>query len=239
MLIVNNAASTTPGSAPTRLALAQSTATSTRSPKSAGRSRRRPRCSNSRNRYSPGSGAGPPRNITTSLPRSLSASPAASTEPSASPSGASWDVTTNRSFSWRAATTACMSLWFDIGLSRSKLVDHLREPHAPLDRGIVFEGQDRGPPGTEFLRELRLQDAVGGLQPFQRPRLRALVAEHADEHRRLGEILRRIDPGHGHEPDPWILQGRQRVREDFPDGLVHLPPAFSARQGRPPPARFE
>ena len=39
MLTVNRAASTTPGSAPTRLALAQSTATSTRSPRSAGRSR--------------------------------------------------------------------------------------------------------------------------------------------------------------------------------------------------------
>ena len=37
MLIVKRAASTTPGSAPTRPALAQSTATSTRSPKSAGR----------------------------------------------------------------------------------------------------------------------------------------------------------------------------------------------------------
>ena len=53
----------------------------------------------SRNRYSPGSGAGPPRNMTTSLPSSRSARPIANSEPSASPSGASCDVTTKRSFS--------------------------------------------------------------------------------------------------------------------------------------------
>ena len=106
------------------------------------------------------------------------ARPVASSEPRASPSGASCEVTTKRSLSRRAAATACMSAGFDIGVRRSELVDQLREPDAPLDRGIVFEREDRRPPRAELARDLRLQDAVRRLQPVERalparPRCRA------------------------------------------------------------------
>src|SRR6187401_3548270 len=203
MLTVNDAASTTPGSAPTRLALAQSTATSTRSPKSAGRSRWRPRLSSSRKRYSPGIGAGPPRNMTTSLPRARSARPAPSSEPSASPSGASWEVTTKRSFSFRAAT-ACMSVWFDIGfgIRGRELVDDLREPNPPLDRGIVFERQDRGPTGAEAPCDVRLKDSVCCSQTLERSLLLSVTPEHADVDGGVLVACRGLDAGHRHEPNP-------------------------------------
>src|SRR5262245_31285006 len=239
MLIVKDAASTTSGSAPTRALLAQSTATRTRSAKSAGRVRDRPRFSRPRNRYSPGSGAGPPRNMTVSLPSARSASPAPRSEPSASPSGASWDVTTKRSLSRNAATTACMSVWVGIALfGRSELVDHPREPDAPLDRRIVFERQDRSSPRTELVRELRLQHAVRRLQPGERALLLLLAPEHADVDGRVREVLRRPHARDRHEADPRVLQARKAVRDHLADRLVDLPPALSARQGRPPPARF-
>src|SRR6476619_3656145 len=199
MLTVKLAASTTPGSAPTRPALAQSPATGTRSPKSPGRDLTRPRSSSSRNRYSPGSGAGPPRYITTSLSSSLSASPIPKSDPSASPSGASCEVTTKRSFSRRAAATACMSVWVDIGLRGSELVDDLRQPHAPLDRGIVFERQDRRPPRPELTSDLDLEDAVRGLQACQRARLLLVITEHTHVDRRLRQILRGRDARHRDE----------------------------------------
>src|SRR5918994_3190176 len=234
MLTVKRAASTTPGSAPTRPGLAQSTATRTRSPKSVGRSRCRPRSSSSRNRYSPGSGAGPPRYITTSLPSCSNPSPIASREPRASPSGASCEVTTKRSFSRRAAAAACRSGWFDIGVRRSELVDQLGEPYAPLDRGIVCERQDRRSPGAELARDLRLENSVRRLQAREGPFLLVVRPEHADEDRRLREVRRRDDARHRDEPDARVLQRRQRLREHLANRLVHLPPSLSARQGRPP-----
>src|SRR4029079_4898017 len=185
MLTVKRAASTTPGSAPTRPALAQSTATSTRLPKSPGRALTSARSSSSTNRDSPGSGAGPPRYITTSLSSSLSASPIPKSDPSASPSGASCEVTTKRSCFTSAGAPACMSGWVDIGLRGSELVDDLRQPHAPLDRGIVFERQDRCPARPELASDLRLKHAVRRPQAGERARLLLLVAEHADEDGRL------------------------------------------------------
>ena len=42
--------------------------------------------------------------------------------------------------------------------------------------------------------------------------------------------------GHRDEPDPRVLQRRERFREHLADRLVHAPPPLT-RQGRPPPAR--
>src|ERR687891_927691 len=225
MLIVYGARSTTPGSAPTRASLAQSSATSVRSSASAGRSRTRPRSASSRNRYSAGSGAGPPRNMTTSLPSCSSASPAARSEPTASPSGASWEVTRKRSRLESTSTTAAMSLvWVfacAIGALGGELVDHLRQPDAPLDRGIVFEPQHRGATQPQGARDRGLQDAVRSGETLERPLALGLGPEHADVHGRVRVVARGVDARHGHEPDPRVLEGRKGVREHLPDRLVH------------------
>src|ERR671931_1243523 len=180
MLTVKGAASTRPTSAPTRLLLAQSSATRTRSPRSGGRSRRSPRSARSRKRYSPGRGDDPPRNITESFPSCASASCMARSEPSASPSGASCEVTRKRWLSASAAVTAAMSAFVVVTLLGRELVDHLRQAHPALDRLIVFEGQHGRSAQAELAGDAALQDAVRGLQACERPLAFALRPEDAD-----------------------------------------------------------
>src|SRR4051812_36663402 len=129
------------------------------------------------NAYSRGSGGPPARYMTTSLPRSRSASVIASSEPSASPSGFSWVTTRKRSCSRNAAATACRSVC--VVILGSELVDQATHPHAPLDRRIVLERQLRGPLHSELPREAALQHAVRGLGPDERPQPLLLRAEHA------------------------------------------------------------
>src|SRR5262245_581024 len=84
----------------------------------------------------------------------------ASSDPSASPSGCSCEVTRNRSPARSVSTTAAMSLFvviarlFGAGIQG---VDQLGHPDALLDRLIVLEDQLRGPPEMELLVDLRLQ----------------------------------------------------------------------------------
>ena len=169
----------------------------------------------------PGRGAGPPRNITTSLPSSARARPIANSEPSASPSGASCEVTTKRSFSRRAAATACMSVWVDICLRGAELVDDLRQLASPRSiAGSYSNVSDRRPSRAELASDLRLEHAVRRLQAGERARLLLLVPEHAHEDRRLRQVFRRPDARHRDEADPRVLQRRQGIREHLPHGLV-------------------
>ena len=118
----------------------------------------------SRNAYSPGSGAGPASTMTLSLPSSRSARCIASSEPSASPSGFSCEVTTKRSWPRRASTTALhvsrlrhRSGLFGAGV---ELVDQLRHPDAVLDRrDRIAKSELRRPPQMELAVDARLQDA--------------------------------------------------------------------------------
>ena len=79
---------------PRRRSLAQSRAMTTRSEASSGSSRRR--SASAMKPYSPGSGTAPARYMTASFPSWSNARFAASSEPSASPSGFSWVVRRNR-----------------------------------------------------------------------------------------------------------------------------------------------
>src|SRR3954451_1795098 len=203
-------------SGPMRSAFAQSTATSTRSPTSSGNSRSTP--SSSMKLYSRGNGASPVRSISTSLPSWRRASVVASSDPSASPSGFSCVTTRNFSLSLSAAVIAWRSLIFG-----GQLVDQAAHAHTALDRRIVFEGQLRGSLHSQLTRQPRLQQAVRCPQSAQRRRPLLLVPEHADVDRRVPEIGCGDDRGHGDEPDPRVLQLRQRLREDLPHRLVDPP----------------
>src|SRR5687767_121181 len=127
--------------------------------------------------YSAGSGASPPRNMTASLPSCSSASPDASSEPRASPSGFSCVVSRKRSCVRIASATAERSL----GVVWGELIDELRHAHAALDGGIVFEGQLRGPLHSQLPCDPPLEDAVRCLESFDRLLPLALASEHADE----------------------------------------------------------
>src|ERR671910_1098386 len=222
MLMVNGPAWSAAASAPSRLSFAASTATSVRSAASSGSSRRS--SSNGRNLYSPGSGAGPGRNIRLSLPSAVSVSWIASSEPSASPSGFSCVVTRKRSPLRIASTTAprsaVVTLWFSRIWFGGELIDESRHPHAVLDRVIVFERQRRGPLQPQLARNLRLQDAVGRIEARHARHSLLLAPEHADEDHRLAEVGRRFDPGDRDEADPRILQLEQRLGEDLAERLV-------------------
>src|SRR5690349_12211997 len=91
------------------------------------------------NEYSCGSAIDPARYMTLSLPSCSSEWCIPRIDPRASPSGFSWVTSRNRSFERIASATAPASL-----LS-GELIDQLRHPHPPFDRGIVFERQLRGP----------------------------------------------------------------------------------------------
>src|SRR5215208_1250524 len=222
---------------PIRRALAQSTASSTRSSVSSGSDRRS--SASSRNRYSAGSGASPARYITTSFPSDRSPSDAASSDPSASPSGFSCVTTVKRSWSRIAPTTASRSLcvvvavWLISGRKRAReLVDQRRHPDALLDRRIVFERQLRRPFQAQLPGDPRLDDAVRGFEAGERRPALVLVSEHGDEHDALSQVARDPHRRHGHEPDPWILQSRDRLRDDGPDGLVHPTHPLRRHRGR-------
>ena len=47
-----------------------------------------------------------------------------------------------------------------------------------------------------------------------------LAAEHAHVDRRLPQVLRRLDAGDGHEPDPRVLQLQQGLGENLAERLV-------------------
>src|ERR671932_892961 len=166
----------TSASGPSRDSFAQSSATSVRSPASAGRSRRR--SSSGMNAYSCGSGARPYRYMYESLPSRSSASFVASSDPSASPSGFSCVVSKKRSCARSASATAPRSsfvvVWCD-------LIDQLRQAGGALDRRIVLEGQLRGPLHSELSRDPSLQDAVRRLESRERARALLLRAEHRHE----------------------------------------------------------
>src|SRR6266404_2012568 len=216
MLITARARSTTDGSGPMRSAFAQSTATSVRSPTSAGNSRAR--SSRRMNAYSRGTGAAPSRNMTTSLPSPRSATVVARSDPSASPSGFSCVVTMKRSPARSASAIAARSL-----IVWDELIDQLCHAHAALDRRIVFERHVRGSFHSELACEASLQHPVRGLEPLQRRLLLAQRAEHADVDSRLAKIGRCFDTRDRHETDPRVLQLGQRLREDLPHRLVHTP----------------
>src|SRR5712691_2116609 len=171
MSIVSGTRPSTSGSA-MRLSLAQSSATSTRSETSSGQRRRS--SASGMNRYSPGSGASPCSTITLSLPSWSNASFAASSDPSASPSGFSCVVSTNRSpprIASAAALNSVVVVW-------GELIDQFGHPHPPLDRRIVLERKLRSSLHSQLAREPRLQNGVRGLQPFERLHAFALPAEH-------------------------------------------------------------
>ncbi len=62
-----------------------------------------------------------------------------------------------------------------------------------------------------------------------------LAAEDAEPHGRLGEVGRRLHPGHGDEPDARVLQRRDRLRDDRPHGLVDSPHAAGHLPSHPAP----
>src|SRR6478736_8823119 len=181
-----------------RVSCAQSTATRILSPASSGRSRRRPCAARSRNEYSAGNGAAPASTMTVSLPSSTSARCIAISDPSASPSGFSCEVTRNRSPTRRASATASMSVvvWLigrlcryvgDLGAG-VQIVDQLRHPDAVLDRLIVFEQELRRSAQMQLAVHARLQDPGGSLERGQGPESPLLAAVHAQPDGRLREV---------------------------------------------------
>src|SRR5690242_12878551 len=114
--------------------------------------------------------------MTASFPSDSSASFAASTDPSASPSGFSWGVSRQRSCSRRARATASRSVvvW-------GELIDELSHPHSPLNRRIVLKAQLGSSFHSQLASQTCLEDAVRGREPLQRPLALLLGAEHADE----------------------------------------------------------
>src|SRR5688572_21222589 len=200
----------TSGSGPRRLSLAQSTATRTRPPMSSGRSRSS--SSSGMNAYSPGSGDVPARYILTSLPSASSASFVASSEPSASPSGFSWVVTRKRLCARIASTTASRSDCFVVW---GELIDQLGHVHAALDRRIVLERQLRSPLQAQLARDPRLEHGVACIEGGETAGALRLRTEHADEHTRLPQVGRSLDPGDGDEADPRVLEVAESLGENL------------------------
>src|SRR6188472_1065115 len=133
--------------------------------------------------------------MTLSLPSSTSARCIASSDPSASPSGFSCEVTRNRSPARSASATAARSVvvWLIGRLCRNvgdlgagvQVVDQLRHPDAVLDRLIVFEQQLRRPTQMKLAVHARLQDPGSSLERSQGPEAPLLAAVHARPDRRL------------------------------------------------------
>src|SRR5215204_5881260 len=199
---------------PIRLSFAQSSATRTRSETSSGQ--RRCRSSSGMNAYSCGSGESPWRTMTLSLPSWSNASFAASSDPSASPSGFSCVVRTKRSWARIASTTAATSL----AVVWCELINQLGHANPALDRRIVLEGQLRSPLHAEFAGKASLQDRVGGLQTRHGRDSLSFGPENRHEDPGVPQVARRLHAGDGDEADAWILQLPGRLREDLPDGLV-------------------
>src|SRR6266571_4518051 len=140
--------------------------------------------------------------MTVSFPSWSKASFAASSEPSASPSGFSCVVRRNCSWPRIVSATATRSLAVVWG----ELIDQLRHANPPLNRRIVLEGKLRGPFHPELSRKPTLQNRVRRLKTFERLPLLALRAEHRDEDARCPEIRSRLDTGDGDESNPRVLQ---------------------------------
>src|SRR5579885_381663 len=178
-----------PAAALMREAFAQSSARRTRSRASAGSSRRS--SPSGRKSYSAGRSVAPPRYMTASLPSTSRASFMPRREPRASPSGFSCVTSRKRSCERIASATAASSVVVDACIVLpSEVIDQLRQPHPPLDGGIVFEGELRGPLELQLARHPCLQHAVGGGEPPQRARARLLAAEDTDEDGRVAEVCR-------------------------------------------------
>src|SRR4051794_6981861 len=214
MSMVSGAWSSTDESGPSRDSLAQSRATSTRPSFSGGAPRSKP--SRSMNEYSVGSGASPYRYISLSLPSASSASFAASSDPSASPSGFSCVTSRKRSFERSASETALRSSF----IAWRELVDQLTHADAALDRRIVFEGQLGSPLHFQLPGEAGLKNAVGRGEPVERLVSLPRGPEDTDEDRGLAQIGRSLDAGDRHEADPRILQLPHRLRDHLANGLV-------------------
>src|SRR5919204_2742147 len=227
MSITSGASESGSGSGPMRVSFAQSSAIRTRSRQSSGRRRRS--SASGMKAYSRGSGASPYRYIPASLPSRSSASFIARMDPRASPSGFSWVTRRNRSWSRIAFATPSRSVvvW-------GELIDQLRHPNPPLDGGIVFEGELRRPLHSELAGDARLEHAVGRGEAGEAVFPRFLGAEDADEHASVTEVRRRLDRGHGDEPDARILQLADGLREHLANGLVHAAHSVSHRGSRPP-----
>src|SRR6476646_6655842 len=233
--------SSNPAAAPIRCAFAQSSASSTRSPASAGSSR----CSSSSGRkaYSAGGSVSPPRYMTLSLPRRSSPSLAPRIDPSASPSG--FSCVTSRKRSWlriasaTAARSAVGGVLIVVGVvgPGSEVVDQLRHPHPLLDGRIVFEGELRSPLELELVRDLGLEDAARRRQAAERRVALPRAPAHADVDRGVLEVSRRGHAGHGHEADPRVLEIRQRLGQHLPDRLVDAAHPLSHRDRRSPSPR--
>src|SRR4051812_15135760 len=215
MSSVRGARSSSVASGPIRVSFAQSSATSTRSPSSGGAPRSSP--FRAMNEYSVGSGASPYRYIWLSLPSASSPSLAASSEPSASPSGFSCVTSTKRSCERIASATAFRSsvvFW-------RELIDELGHADPALDRRIVLEGQLGRPLHSELLGQAGLQDPVRGGEAVQCPLPLSLGTEHADENRGMTQVGRGLDTRDGDEADPRILELDDSFRDHLADGLVH------------------
>src|SRR6266540_3434031 len=209
----NGTRPSTSGSA-MRLSFAQSTASNTRSETSSGQRRRSP--ASGMNAYSPGRGASPTRTMTESLASWASPSFSASSDPSASPSGFSCVVMRKRSWSRIASATAVSSLAVVWG----EFIDQLGHADPALYRRIVLEGQLWGSFEPQFTRDPRLQHRVSRLQAGERLRALALRAEDGHEDARVPQVGRRLDSGHGDEPDARILELSDSFGQHLPDRLV-------------------
>src|SRR5206468_4595510 len=117
-----------------------------------------------------------------------------------------------------------------VGVVWGELIDQLCHAHAALDRGIVLEGELRGPLQPELTRQPGLEHAVGRLQPGEARLALARGAEDADEDPSLAEIGRGLDAGHRDEPDPWVLEVGQGLGEHLTHRLVHS--AHASRHAR-------
>src|SRR5262245_2868934 len=215
-----------------RRALAQSTATSARSPMSSGSSRStssRPMKSNSA-----GMLAEPDRYMSASLPSSRRPSAIASIEPSASPSGFSCATTRKRSFEVSAASTPSRSVDAFSFVScvirsapRRYLVNELRHADAAFHGRIVFKREVWSPLEPELTSDTALQVGMGGFEPLERRLLLALVAEHRDVDLALAQVAGDRDAGDRDHPDPRVLQLAHRLGDDGPNSLVDTSHAFA------------
>src|SRR5580765_707864 len=124
---------------------------------------------------------------------------------------------TKRSCPRIASATAVKSLAVVWG----EFIDQLCHADPAFDRRIVFELQLGSSFHAQLPREPGLQDRVRRLQADQRLLPLSLRAEDGHEHARMTQIRRRLDAGHGDEPDSRVLQLAHPFGEDLPDRLVH------------------
>ncbi len=108
----------------------------------------------------------------------------ARSDPSASPSGFSWVVTTKRS---------CFSIAFAVAFISSvvvELIEKLGKPRRTLCRPIVLKDKPRSALEVQLPVDLLLQDAVRALERGEASLAAPLRAEHAHVH---GSVARDRD----------------------------------------------